>query len=146
MCEVRGLDEALFIGEGHDLVFRLSFKTKFCFVAEPLTRVDRNPSRGVLLCNLIASREGRKCDSLPGLYAKWLVIPELTGSAYQPCIRELLRRTYYSSTAAKIHDLRAGPAVRTIAGLRELGDSYSPIISTLVRNKVTKFRRNRVPA
>jgi glycosyltransferase involved in cell wall biosynthesis len=146
LCEGRGFDEALFIGEDHDLIFRLSFKTKFCFVAEPLTRVDRDPSRGVGLCNLIASRDDRKYDSLQRLYAKWLATPELTGSAYQPRIRELLRRTYYSSTAAKIHDLRVGPAVRTIAGLRELGDSYSSIISTLVRNKVKKFRRSRVPA
>ena len=146
LCEVRGFDEALFIGEDHDLVFRLSFKTKFCFVAEPLTRVDRNPSRGVGLFNLIATRDDRKYDSLQRLYAKWLAAPELTGSAYQPGIRELLRRTYYSSAAAKIHDLRVGPAVRTIAGLRELGDSYSSIISTLIRNKVEKFRRSRVPA
>jgi hypothetical protein len=93
-------------------------------------------------------REQRRSPvrQLAALARQWLAIPELTGSAYQPCIRELLRRTYYSSTAAKIHCLRVGPAVRTIAGVWELGDSYSSIISSLVLNKVKKFRRSRVPA
>jgi len=142
--DIGGFDEALMIGEDTDLVFRLSFATRFCFVAEQLVVIDRDPSRVIGLCKLIATRDDRKYDSLERLYAKWLAMPAVVGTNYEPPIREMLRRTYYSSTAAKIHELRIGPAIRTIAGLRSLGDSYLLIISKLFYSKIKKLRRSQI--
>ena len=51
-----GFDERLVVAEDTDLLFRLAFKTKFCFVNECLVRIDRTPSREVGLMELF-SRE-----------------------------------------------------------------------------------------
>jgi glycosyltransferase involved in cell wall biosynthesis len=136
--EIGGFDEAMAIGEDTDLFFRLSFRTKFCFVAEPLVRMDRAPSRPVPLSHYFSTRDDRKYDSLERRFAKWLEMPEVIGSKYEQPIREWLRLLYYSSIAAKIHDFRLGPAFRRMGRLRAMGDSYPSIISMLFSRKIQK--------
>ncbi len=135
-------DEALVLREDTDVMFRLSFRTKFCFVAEPLVRIDRSPSRDGL-CNLYATRDDRVYCSLQHLYAKWLGMPEVTGSEHERPIRDLLRLIYYDSAECKIRQLRIRPALREIGRLRGIGDSYHVIIATLLFRKIGKLRRSR---
>lgn len=134
-------DEGLVIREDTDLTFRLSFRTKFCFVAEPLVRFDRTPSRAIGLSKLYASRSDQKYDCLEKLYTKWLHMPEVIGTVYETPIRGLLRDTYYSSAEAKIHEFRIGAALRTISRLKEFGDSHKSIAATLLLRKIAKLRR-----
>jgi glycosyltransferase involved in cell wall biosynthesis len=138
--ELGGFDEAMAVGEDTDLFFRLSFKTNFCFAAEPLVRMDRAPSRPVPLSHYFATRDDRKYNSLERRFAKWLEMPEVIGTKYEQPIREWLRLLYYSSVAAKLHDLRLGPALRRMARLRALGDSYPSIVFMLISRKIQKVR------
>jgi len=139
--EIGGFDEAMAIGEDTDLFFRLSFKTKFCFAAEPLVRMDRAPSRPLPLSHYFATRDDRKYNSLERRFAKWLEMPEVIGTKYEQPIREWLRLLYYSSVAAKIHDFRLGPAFQRMGRLKALGDSYPSIILMLLSRKIQKVRR-----
>lgn len=134
-----GFDEALVIGEDVDLIFRLGFRTTFCFVAEQLVRMDRDPNRGLGLEKLLATREDRRYDSIERMYVKWLAMPEVAGTPYEQPIRELLRQDYYSSVEAKIHEFRIGPALRRINRLRDLGDSYALIAFRLFTRKLEKL-------
>jgi len=123
-----------------DLMFRLTFRTRFCLVAERLVRVDRTPSREVGLLNLFATRDDRKYDSLERRHRKWVELPEVIGTKYERPVREMLREFYYQSTEAKIHQLKMGPAFRRIGCLRAMGQGYASIIATLVSRKIVKLR------
>jgi len=139
--EIAGFDEALVIKEDADVVFQLSFKTKFCFVAEPLVRIDRTPTRDGL-CNLYSTRDDRKYENLTRLYTKWLAMPEVIGTVYEEPIRNLLRLACYDSFECKLHYFRLGPALREIARLRGIGDRYPSIIAALSSRKIAKWRHN----
>ncbi len=133
-------DEGLIIQEDTDVIFRLSFKTKFCFASERLVVIDRTPSRTDGLCNLYATRDDRKYQNLMRLYTRWLTMPEVAGTDSAWIIRNMLRLICYDSTECKMHKLRIGPAFREISRLRELGDSYASIVATLLSRKIGKIR------
>jgi glycosyltransferase involved in cell wall biosynthesis len=141
--KIGGFDDALFIGEDSDMVFRLSFKARFCFVAEPLVEVDRTRSRDVGLCDLYSARDDRKYESLERRYTKWLAMAEVAGRAeYERPIREMLREVCFDSAEAKIHQLRIGPALREIGRLKALGYGYASIGATLLSRKIAKVQRS----
>jgi glycosyltransferase involved in cell wall biosynthesis len=139
--DVGCFDQALVLGEDTDLLFRLSFRTRFCFVAEQLVRIDRNPIREFGLEKLLSTRDDRRYDSIERMYTKWLTMPEVAGSNYEQSIRELLRLDYYSSIEAKIHEVKLGPAFRRMVRLKALGDSYPLIVLLLFSRKIKKLRR-----
>lgn len=130
----------MIIGEDSDVFFRLSLKTGFCFVAEPLVRLS-TPS-GAGLHSWYSTRDDRKYQSLQRLYTKWATMPELAGTGYERAVRELLRLVCYDSAECKLHDFRMGPALREIARLRGLGDSYPSIVSMLLSRKISKLLRS----
>ena len=136
-----GFDHALVLREDVDVLFRLSFRTKFCFTSEPLVRIDRNPSRSVGLCNLYSQADDRVFDSLRTLYSNWLTLPVVAGSEYERPVRELLRENYFSSAESKIRRRRLGPALREIRRMRTMGDGYASLVFTLARRKIAKLRR-----
>jgi glycosyltransferase involved in cell wall biosynthesis len=138
---IGGFDEALFIREDTDLVFRLSFETKFCFVGESLVGVDRTPSRVLGLCKVYSTRDHRVYDCLEHLYNKWLAMPETARTENERSIRDLLRIVHYSSAEAKMHDLKWRGAIRELGRLRALGESYPSLIFNFLSRKVGKIRR-----
>ena len=134
-------DVAMVVREDTDVYFRLSLKTKFCFVSKPLVRIDRSPSRAVGLCILFAEGDDRAYDSLKRMYKQWLELPEVVGSEYELRIREKLRDIYYDSAECKIHQMRIAPALQEIGRLREIGDHYPMIFATFLSRKIAKLRR-----
>ena len=141
---VGGFDEALFIREDSDLMFRLSLQGRICFVGLPLVQVDRDPSRSVGLCNLFSSRDDRVFECLERVYIKWLAMPEIAGSRYERPIRDLLRLVYYDSVETKMRDFRIRRALYEIGRLRSLGESYTSLASNLWFRKVTKMRQRKL--
>lgn len=133
-------DPSLVIGEDTDLFFRLSFKTKFCFVAEPLVGIDRDPGRTVGLCNLYFTRDDRKYESLQKRFAKWMAMPEVRGTEYEPPARETLRMLCYDSAECKIHDFRLVAALLEINRLNALGESYASVFKNLFSRKMRKLK------
>lgn len=142
LLEDTRFDEDLVLREDTDLLFRLCFKTRFCFVAEPLVRVDRNPSRTDGLCDLYARRDERVFLCLERLYAGWLTMPEVVGTEYEPLIRNLLRLACYDSVEHKLHRLRVGPALRELVRLKRIGDSYTSTLRMLLSRRFAKLRRS----
>lgn len=139
LLEIGLFDEALVLGEDLDLMFRLAFRTRFCFVAERLVRMDRTPGRSLGLEKLLATRDDRRYDSIERMFVKWLKMPGVAGTGYEESIRESLRQDYYSSIEAKIHELKIGPALRRISRLRALGDNYAFIAFMLLTRKIRKL-------
>jgi glycosyltransferase involved in cell wall biosynthesis len=138
--EIDWFDDVAVIKEDTDVIFRLSFKTKFCFVAQPLVRMDRTVSRTDGLSEICATRDDRKYESMIRVYSRWLGLPEVAGSEYEWSVRETLREVYYDSIEAKIHELKARAALREIGKLKKMGDGYPSIVVTLVSRKIRKVR------
>jgi glycosyltransferase involved in cell wall biosynthesis len=140
--EIDGFDEQLTLNEDCDAFFRLSFKTKFCFVSEPLVRIDRNPDRVGGLCQLFESRDSRKYEDMRRIYTKWLSTSDVAGSKYENSIRYNLRQLCYEVAESEIRAFRLGTALAECARLRSLGQSYSSIILNLTKRKIRKVGRN----
>lgn len=138
-----GFDESLVVGEDADIAFRLSFRTKFCFVSESLVAVDRTPSRDGL-CNLYMTRDDRKYQSFERRYNKWLAMPEVAGTEYEQQILKMLREFRYDSVEAKIHQLRIGAALDDIFRLRATGENFMSVLFTLTGRKLAKMSRRHV--
>lgn len=141
--EVGCFDEGLTIREDTDLVFRLAAKTNFCFVREAVTQIDRTPTRSIGLCNLYDSRSDVVFQCSERIYIKWLEMPEVRCTQYEPRIRELLLRAYYDSIESMIHQIRFKPALRNLQRLRARGQGCIRILITLVIRKIQKINRNR---
>jgi glycosyltransferase involved in cell wall biosynthesis len=139
---LHGFDEAMPISEDLDLLFRLTFKTKICLVSTVLVTIDRTPSRPIALTGMYSRRDDRKYESLAWLYTKWLALPDVAGTVYEPRVRDLLREVYYDSTEAKVHDLKIKPAFHEISRLKATGLTYPSVIGTLLYRKFGKLRRN----
>jgi glycosyltransferase involved in cell wall biosynthesis len=142
MEAIKGFDEGIRIMEDLDAFFRLNFKTKFCFVSDPLTRIDRNPGRTNALSDLFATRNDRKYDDLRRIHTRWLAMPEVIGTKYENRIRKSLRLLYYESVENNIRGFKVGAALRELACLRALKESYASIAVNLTSRKIRKIRRD----
>jgi glycosyltransferase involved in cell wall biosynthesis len=146
LSEIGGFDPGMVVREDTDVMFRLSFKTKFCFASESLVEIDRDPFREIGLCNLFALRDERVYLSLQRMWAKWLVLPEVSGTKYEGRVKEKLRAIYYDSAESKIHEFRFQAAFRELHRLRAMGEGYGSISRNLVARKVLKLRGKRAQA
>ena len=138
LTELGGFDEDLALRSDTDMFFHLCFRSRFCYVAEPLVCIDRNPSRAVGICNMYATRDDRKYKSIQKMYRNWLALPELGVQRYHRTIRDQLRNISYESLEAKLHKIRIESALREVAELRRSGEKVSAIMTTLVMRKVEK--------
>ena len=110
--QINGFDEGVETMEDLDVLFRMTFKTRFCFVSEPLMRIDRSPSRPHGLCEAFGTRSDRKYEDLGRIYRRWLTMPEVVGTGYERTICDLLRLLAFDSTESKLHEFRVRPALR----------------------------------
>jgi glycosyltransferase involved in cell wall biosynthesis len=141
MEELGGFDEAIVVSEDTDVLFRLALKTKICFVAEPLVKIDRTPSRVVGLCELYGGKDDRLFGSLERMYSKWLALPEIVASEHRPAIRQMLLSVRYDSAMAKAQQFRLVAALRELHGAKAMEDNYGVVIATLLSRGIKKFRR-----
>jgi hypothetical protein len=138
--EIKGFDEEVTLMEDVDAFFRLSFKTEFCFVSDPLVRIDRKPGRGEALCDLFATRSDRKYDDLRRLHRRWLSMPEVIGTKYEHSVRKSLRLLCYDCMESNIHRFRLQAVVREFIDLRVLEENYTSIVFNLISRKIKKVR------
>ena len=128
--ELNGFDEAMMVGEDTDLLFRLTFKTRFCFVSAPLVRIDRTPSRQ-RLTDLYADTSDRSFACQEYKYRKWLDLRQFEDPVSRTSVRGSLRSVYYDWIIAKLYALKLPDALQKIRSLREMDHSYRTIILTL---------------
>lgn len=138
--ELGGFDEAIGVSEDTDLIFRLALRTKFCFVAAPLVRIDQTPSRPRLSDSL-----GSKNDLLYAWfeyrYRKWLGMRELADGRTRQMIVEQLCALYYDWTAANLRQLNLADAIEKIREIRRMGHNYHTIFLVLLSRATRKLSR-----
>lgn len=139
---IKGFDEGITLMEDLDVFFRLTFKTRFCFVSAPLVRVDRKPYRMDGLCKLFETRNDRKYDDLRRVYTRWLTMPEVIGTKYEHSIRKSLRLLCYESAESKIRDFRVRAGLSELARLSALGEGCASIVFNLTSRKIRKLSRD----
>jgi glycosyltransferase involved in cell wall biosynthesis len=129
--ELQGFDEQMVVSEDTDLIFRMAFLTKFCFVNEPLVRIDRTPNRKVGLMELVQRRDERMFRSRELMFKKWLSLPNEIDVKTRRRILDLRQDQSYSWLVTKIYRLNVAGAVNAIRRLREGGDKFSQICRTI---------------
>lgn len=139
-----GFDEKMVINEDLDLIFRLALKTRLCFVSDPLVRIDRSLSER-RLTGLLDFWNDTQFSSRAYMYSKWVGL-----SALDPEVRtrvsEIRRELLYDWMSVKLRQVRLSDAIEKAAYLREIGESRSLILSTLMmrgRRKIIRFLERR---
>ncbi len=134
-----GFDERLVVAEDTDLLFRLAFNTKFCFVNERLVRIDRTPSREVGLMELFYRGDDRAFASKEHLLQKWICLPENTDPEVRRTLEELLKGLYYAWLVTKLYRFRYVKAFEIAGRIRATGDNNKTICRTLASEQKSKI-------
>jgi glycosyltransferase involved in cell wall biosynthesis len=129
--QVNGFDEDVVVGEDTDLLFRLAFKTRFCFVNEPLVRIDFTPARGTGLMDLFSAADDRAFGSMDHVFRKWLYLRETVDATLRERIKERLRSLYYDWLVANLYRFRYVKVFDLARKIREMGDTKKVICRTL---------------
>src|SRR5437016_9652361 len=87
-----GFDERIVVSEDTDLLFRLAFNTKFCFVNERLVRIDRMPSREGGLMKLYSRSDDRAFGSREHVFQKWIRLPGNMDPELRQRLKEMLKQ------------------------------------------------------
>jgi glycosyltransferase involved in cell wall biosynthesis len=148
MKELNGFDESLVVAEDTDLLFRLAFKTRFCFVNEALVQIDRTPSRGVGLMELFSTGDDRAFSSMEHVFQKWLCLPENVDPELRQTLEERLKLLYYDWLVTKLYGFRYIKAFDIARRIRATGDNRTMIYRTLayrakrkISSSVRQFHR-----
>lgn len=130
MEELDGFDERLLVAEDTDLLFRLAFKTRFCFVNQPMVRIDRSQSREGLM-ELFSQKDDRAFRSLEHMFRKWICLPENIDHEVRQTVHQKLKRLYYDWLVAKLYRFRCADAVEIARNIRATGDDSRKMWATL---------------
>ena len=140
VIDVGGFDETLKYSEDRDLIFKLSLRTKFCYVAAPLVEIDRtetvprltDPSpdwdRQAFLCNELSLR-------------KMLDYPRLKDETVRKRIKQELMLFYYNRTAEGVRKLNLPGIAEGVQRIHSEGHSYPKIWWNLFLRAVGKLAR-----
>jgi len=137
----KGFDLTLVVLEDTDLVFRLSLRTKLCFVNEPLVIIDRSQDyKKQRLSSLIEERTDQAFCSMERMYKKWLSILDIEGQDDIRCrIYDCLKLSYYDWIIIKIKRLRWREVMPLIEKLIDIGETYDDLFRTLVSRMLSKM-------
>ena len=139
LTQLGGFDEAMLFDDT-DLILRLALKTRFCFVSEPLVKIDRTPSRPRLSEDFSLPSD-KTFSAKERMYRKWLSLPEVADSGICSQIHDNLRGLYYDWMIRKFYQFRFSEAIGKMKQARETGESYLRILSTLAFRAGRKMGR-----
>jgi len=125
-----GFDSQLPPGEDTDILFRLTFKTKFYFVNVPLVYINWTGgfSRDKLSWLLVAEGGERCFSSRAYMYKKWIRLLEYqSDNEMGQRIRNSLRLLYYDWLIRKVKRFRWSDAILLGKQIRHMGDSFYTI-------------------
>lgn len=131
LSDLGGFDESLVVIQDTDLIFQLAMKTKFCFTAEPLVKVDRTPTRQGGLIDLLNNGDEKGFLDKEHMFKKWLRLPGVVDPAVRSRILERLQESYVDWIYRNIRQFRFWAAFEKIRLARELGTSRLEISSKL---------------
>ena len=134
-----GFDERIVVAEDTDLLFRLAFKTKFCFVNECLVRIDRTPARGMGLMELYYSSDDRAFGSKEHVFQKWMSLPERMDPELGQTLEERLKLLYYDWLVTKLYRFRFVKALEIAGRINATGDNNTIICRTLASRAKRKI-------
>ena len=140
VMEVGGFDESLKYSEDRDLIFKLSFRTQFCYVAAPLVDIDRTEAiprlttptsdwdRQAFLCNELSLR-------------KMLEFPELKDRDIRQRIEKELLLFYYNHAAEGARNMDLAVMNEGVQRIHREGQSYPRIGWNLFVRTIKKLQR-----
>jgi glycosyltransferase involved in cell wall biosynthesis len=134
-----GFDERIVVSEDTDLLFRLAFKTKFCFVNERLVRIDRMPSREVGLMELFSRSDDRAFGSRELIFRKWICLPGNMDTELRQTVEEMLKLLYYDWLVTKLYRFRYVEAFKIAGRIKATGDNNKMIYWTLASRAKRKI-------
>jgi glycosyltransferase involved in cell wall biosynthesis len=134
-----GFDERILVAEDTDLLFRLAFNTKFCFVNERLVRIDRTPSREVGLMELFARSDDRAFGSMEHVFQKWICLPENMDPDLRRTLEERLKGLYYDWLVTKLYRFRYVKAFEIAGKIKATGENNKVIFRTVASRAKRKI-------
>ena len=136
---LNGFDERVIVAEDTDLLFRLAFNTRFCFVNECLVRIDRTPSRRVGLMELFSKSDDRAFGSMEHILQKWICLPENMDPELRQTLKEKLKVLYYDWLVTQLYRFRYVKAFEIAGKIKAAGDTNKMIYGTITSRAKKKI-------
>jgi len=137
-----GFDPELPPGEDTDVFFRLTFKTKFCYLNIPLANINwTDPFNRNRLSWLLVAEEGERFfRSRAYMYNKWLQFLEhQSDKEMAQKIRKSLKLLYYDWLTTKIKRYRWSDAIILSRKIKHSGDGLITICSVLLKRGMRRY-------
>jgi glycosyltransferase involved in cell wall biosynthesis len=142
MLENGGFDSQLVVAEDTDLLFRLSFKTKFCFVNQALVNVDVMPDRTDRLSFLYTAGDDRAFSSKEFMFQKWLhLLKDRPDRILQKSIGELLSDIYYRWAKQSMVRGEWSKFFKSIGKLSRCGVGYTKLLGMFFSTGIKKIKQ-----
>jgi len=135
---INGFDRQMVVGEDADMLFRLSFHTRFCILREPLVTIDRTPTR-TRLTDLYKSPDDLIFACMSARYDKWLALTQLTDVRMRRILEERLRGLYYAWAIANLYRGNVPGAIGKLRLVEKTGQSFARITLTLTFRAARKL-------
>jgi glycosyltransferase involved in cell wall biosynthesis len=145
LTDAGGLDESFVVQGDRELMFRLSFRTAFCYVSAPLVDIDRATDLP-RLTDVFSKRGDDRFAEDEALCEKMLSRPEFVDPQARQAVRDELIRVYYNWTAARFGDLRIATAWRISNKLRRVGQDRWTMFRVLMSRTGKKLLRTVQPS
>jgi glycosyltransferase involved in cell wall biosynthesis len=140
VLESGGFDCQLSGPEDTDLLFRLSFKTKFCFVNQALVNIDVMPNRTDSLSFLHTIGDDRAFSSREIMFQKWLQLLEGKPDAVlQKLVGDLLMGTYFQWAKVAMKRSEWSKFFKSIGKLRRCGVGHTKILGMILSSGMRKL-------
>jgi glycosyltransferase involved in cell wall biosynthesis len=140
LTDAGALDESVVVQVDRDLMFRLSFRTKFCYVSMPLVDIDRATDLP-RLTDVFSRRDDDRFAQDEALSEKMLSHPEFVDPQARQPVQDELIRIYYNWATARLGDLRIMTAWRITNKLRRVGQDRWTIFRVLMSRTGKKLLR-----
>ena len=138
--ESGGFDEELIVNEDRDLVFKLSFRTQFCYVSATLVSIDRSPAT-TRLCRIDPMRDREVFIWHELSLKKMLALPELQEPWVRQRIRQELEMLYYNQATKGVREFAPRLTMDAVRKIHSLDQSYPFIASALVARAARSLLR-----
>ena len=144
LIDVGGFDDHLKLNEDRELVFRLSFKTKFCAIPDALVRVDRSP-KIPRLTDACSERTDEVFEWNERVWQTMLANPCLDDPAIRESLRHELMNVYYDGAAWKAQAMKLRSAWTYLARIHKMRTSYPRIFVVIATRAMKKALRLHQP-
>jgi glycosyltransferase involved in cell wall biosynthesis len=137
--DLGGFDRHMKVAEDTDLFFRMSFKTRICYVNQALVQVDRRPEVSDRLSRTFVADRDLSFRNRAYVLRKWLSLADVKeDKMLRELLLEDLRATYYQHLGLHLRNLRLVSALGITHDLRRINETNAMMLKGVINRALRR--------